>query len=129
MVRQLSGSRKVPAPFNVNMRVGSIMSLLGTATGRVFAAFLPPKMIENFIESGVGRASVGDEAERQMSRNQIDKAVAEVREKGLARAVERPIPGVNAFSGNIAALAATAFIALLVVFAVDSNNRIWRRTV
>jgi hypothetical protein len=52
------------------------------APGRVFAAFLPPKMIENFIESGVGRASVGDEAERQMSRNQIDKAVAEVREKG-----------------------------------------------
>ena len=57
---------------HVNMRVGSIMSLLGTATGRVFAAFLPPKMIENFIESGVGRASVGDEAERQMTRNQID---------------------------------------------------------
>ena len=86
---------------HVNMRVGSIMSLLGTATGRVFAAFLPPKMIENFIESGVGRASVGDEAERQMSRNQIDEAVAEVREKGLARAVERPIPGVNAFSAPV----------------------------
>ena len=29
-------------------------------------------MIENFIESGVGRASVGDEAERQMTRKQID---------------------------------------------------------
>ena len=87
--------------LHVNMRVGSIMSLLGTATGRVFAAFLPPKMIENFIESGVGRASVGDEAERQMTRNQIDKAVAEVREKGLARAVEKPIPGVNAFSAPV----------------------------
>jgi DNA-binding IclR family transcriptional regulator len=86
---------------HVNMRVGSIMSLLGTATGRIFAAFLPPKMIENFIESGVGRASVGDEAERQMTRNQIDKAVAEVREKGLARAVEKPIPGVNAFSAPV----------------------------
>jgi DNA-binding IclR family transcriptional regulator len=86
---------------HVNMRVGSIMSLLGTATGRVFAAFLPPKMIENFIESGIGRASVGYEAERQMTRNQIDKAVAEVREKGLARAVEKPIPGVNAFSAPV----------------------------
>jgi DNA-binding IclR family transcriptional regulator len=86
---------------HVNMRVGSIMSLLGTATGRVFAAFLPPKMIENFIESGVGRASVGDEAERKMTRNQVEKAVAEVREKGLSRAVERPIPGVNAFSAPI----------------------------
>jgi len=86
---------------HVNMRVGSIMSLLGTATGRVFAAYLPPKMIENFINSGVGRASVGDEAERQMTRSQSDKAVAEVREKGLARAVERPIPGVNAFSAPV----------------------------
>src|SRR5215472_9314846 len=87
--------------LHVNMRVGSIMSLLGTATGRVFAAFLPPKMIENFAQSGVGRASVGDEAVRQMSRKQIDAAVAEVREKGMARAVERPIPGVNAFSAPI----------------------------
>jgi DNA-binding IclR family transcriptional regulator len=87
--------------IHVNMRVGSIMSLLNTATGRVFAAFLPPKMIETFIESGVGRASVGDDAERQMSRSQIDKAVADIRERGLARAVERPIPGVNAFSAPV----------------------------
>jgi DNA-binding IclR family transcriptional regulator len=86
---------------HVNMRVGSIMSLLGTATGRVFAAFLPSKIIERFIESGVGRSSVGDEAERQMTRNQVDKAVADVRGKGLARAVERPIPGVNAFSAPV----------------------------
>src|SRR6516162_7068603 len=47
------------AAVHVNMRVGSIMSLLGTATGRVFAAFLPPKMTETFIASGVGGASVG----------------------------------------------------------------------
>src|SRR5215471_548101 len=86
---------------HVNMRVGSVMSLLGTATGRVFAAYLPPKMIQNFMESGVGRASVGDEAERQMTRKQIDAILAEIREKGLARAVERPIPGVNAFSAPV----------------------------
>jgi len=46
--------------------------------------FLPPKMIENFIESGVGRASVGDEAERQMTRSQVDRAVAEVKEKAVS---------------------------------------------
>jgi DNA-binding IclR family transcriptional regulator len=86
---------------HVNMRVGSIMSVLGTATGRVFAAYLPPKMIERFIETGVGRASVGDDAAHEMSRKQIDNALAEVREKGLARAVQRPIPGVNAFSAPV----------------------------
>ena len=30
-----------------------------------------------------------------MTRSQMDKAVAEVREKGLAGAVEKPIPGVT----------------------------------
>jgi DNA-binding IclR family transcriptional regulator len=86
---------------HVNMRVGSVMSLLGTATGRVFAAFLPPKMTESFIESGVGRASVGDDAVRQMTRKQMEAALAEVKEKGLAPAIERPIPGVNAFSAPV----------------------------
>lgn len=62
-------------PCMSTVRVGSIMSLLGTATGRVFAAFLPPKMIETFIESGLDRASVGDEAVRQMTRKQIDEAL------------------------------------------------------
>lgn len=86
---------------HVNMRVGSVMSLLGTATGRVFAAFLPPKLIENFVDSGVGQASVGDDAAGRMSRTQIETAVAEVRERGLARAVGLPIPGVNAFSAPV----------------------------
>lgn len=86
---------------HVNMRVGSVMSLLGTATGRVFAAFLPPGMIENFVASGVGRASVGDDAACRMTRAQIEAAVAEVRERRLARAVGLPIPGVNALSAPV----------------------------
>ncbi|MEQ8399329.1 IclR family transcriptional regulator [Thalassobaculum sp.] len=86
---------------HVNMRVGSVMSLLGTATGRVFAAFLPPKMIEAFLDSDIGRASVGDELARTMSRKQIEASVAEVRERGLARAVDRPIPGVNALTAPV----------------------------
>ncbi len=87
--------------IHVNMRVGSVMSLLGTATGRVFAAFLPPKLIETFLDSDVGRASVGDESARRMDRTQIEAAVAEVRERGLARAIDRPIPGVHALSAPV----------------------------
>jgi DNA-binding IclR family transcriptional regulator len=89
------------AAVHVNMRTGSVMSLIGTATGRVFAAYLPPKMIEEFIEGGLGRASVGDEAAKQMTPKQIDSSIAEVRRYGLARAVDRPIPGVNAFSAPV----------------------------
>ena len=86
------------AAVHVNMRAGSVMSLLGTATGRVFAAFLPAKLIETFLEAGQREATVGDESARHMSREQIEAALAEVRQKGMARAVGHPIPGVNAFS-------------------------------
>jgi DNA-binding IclR family transcriptional regulator len=90
------------------------MSLLGTATGRVFAAFMPAKMIQTFLEADHHEASVGHESARRMSRKQIEAALAEVRQKGIARAVARPIPGVNAFSvpvfdqGGSVALAITA---------------------
>jgi DNA-binding IclR family transcriptional regulator len=86
---------------HVNMRIGSVMSLLGTATGRVFAAFLPPKMLETFMDADFGRASVGHESAKGMTHAQIAAAVAEVRQHGLARAVGRPIPGVNAFSAPV----------------------------
>ena len=95
---EMTGSEAIARMFKA-FDAGPIFGCM--ATGRVFAAYLPPKMIESFIESGVGRASVGDEAERQMSRKQIDATLAEIREKGLARAVERPIPGVNAFSAPV----------------------------
>jgi DNA-binding IclR family transcriptional regulator len=86
------------AAVHVNMRAGSVMSLLGTATGRVFAAFLPAKMVQTFLEAGPHEASVGNESARHMSSKQIEAALAEVRERGMARAVGRPIPGINAFS-------------------------------
>ena len=82
---------------HVNMRVGSVMSLLGTATGRVFAAFLPAKMIQTFL-SGRHEASIGDNLARNISWEQAEPVLAEVRQREMARAVGRPIPGVNAFS-------------------------------
>ena len=33
-------------PLRVNMRTGTVMSLAGTATGRLFATYLPRKLIE-----------------------------------------------------------------------------------
>src|SRR5258708_16018570 len=80
-----------------NSRVGSVMSLLGTSTGRVFAAFLPAKMIQTFL-SGRHEASIGDDSVRNISREQTELVLAEVRQREMARAVGRPIPGVNAFS-------------------------------
>lgn len=76
-------------PLHVTMRVGSVMSLTGTATGRAFVGALPLDRLH-----GVRAPEDSDE--------QLLAIAAEVRRHGLARAAGAPIPGVNAFSAAIA---------------------------
>jgi DNA-binding IclR family transcriptional regulator len=97
--------------LHVNLRTGTVMSLLNTATGLVFAAFLAPKVVEGMIKNEADR--VGGLADPP-SRKKVEGLLAEVRRHGLARVAGTPIPGINAVSapvfdhaGNIA-LAITA---------------------
>jgi hypothetical protein len=69
---------------------------VAASTGRVFAAFLA-KMNQTFL-SGRHEASIGDDSVRTISLEQTELVLAEVRQREMARAVGRPIPGVNAFS-------------------------------
>lgn len=72
-------------PLHVAMRAGTVMTLLGTATGRAFAAVLRPERI----------AAVPDGAAPGA---ELAAAQEEYARHGCTRAVGRPIPGVNAFS-------------------------------
>jgi len=98
IVRMVEGSR----PLHVAMRAGTVMSILGTATGRAFAAVLPRWRMERSLTGPIGDASGLDpSALLQGLDDDLDVAVTEMREHGLARAVGRPIPGVNAFSAPV----------------------------
>lgn len=94
VVRLIEGSQ----PLHVNMRAGTVMSILGTATGRAFAAVLPATQIEQAMH---GRSGSVRRADRSVVKNlarELKEVSAEVRSHGVARALGRPIPGVNAFS-------------------------------
>jgi DNA-binding IclR family transcriptional regulator len=85
-------------PLLVSMRAGTVMSLLGTATGRAFAAVLPR---ERLLQATTG--AVGDPPGRATRLSAEDLAIVEaarkdVRAHGAVRAKGRPIPGINAFS-------------------------------
>jgi len=85
-------------PLLVSMRAGTVMSLLGTATGRAFAAALPR---DRLLQATTG--AVGDAPGRATRLSPADLAVVEaarrdVRMHGAVRAKGRPIPGINAFS-------------------------------
>jgi DNA-binding IclR family transcriptional regulator len=87
-------------PLHVAMRVGTVMSVLGTATGRAFAGVLPPERVHEALAFGVGPLGESAAAVAPAAEVEAELATArrEMAEHGLGRANGRPIPGVNAFS-------------------------------
>lgn len=85
-------------PLHVAMRAGTVMSILGTATGRAFAAVLPAERIARTLAVALGDAPQGAAPLLHDRAEALQAAAAEWREHGVARAVGHPIPGVNAFS-------------------------------
>ncbi|HWT17962.1 MAG TPA: IclR family transcriptional regulator [Variovorax sp.] len=88
-------------PLHVSMRAGTVMSILGTATGRAFAAVLPAERIEKAMA-----VALGDPEDRKVpllkpKTKELREAAAELREHGVTRAEGKPIPGVNAFSAPV----------------------------
>ncbi|AEE68615.1 transcriptional regulator [Bordetella pertussis] len=86
-------------PVHVNMRKGTVMSMLHTATGQVFAAWLPPKVAEHYIAREDGDAAViASLTPRKTTRANLDAMLADIRVHGMARALGNPLPGVDALS-------------------------------
>ena len=85
-------------PLHVMLRVGSVMAVLGTATGRAFAAALPPEQLESAVTLSSRQEIGATRAGAKQWRKELEDVAAEVKRHGVARAVGRPIPGVNAFS-------------------------------
>jgi len=88
-------------PIHVNMHAGSVMSMLGTATGLVFSAFLPQALVDKVIARELQDELVIGQAGEQIRTQDIASVLAEVREQGLARAQGLPIPGINALSAPV----------------------------
>ena len=88
-------------PIHVNMRPGTVMSLLNTATGRVFAAWLAPPIAQHYHEREAGDPAVIAQAAARQPQTYTDALLAAVRARGLDRAVGEPIPGINALSAPV----------------------------
>lgn len=87
-------------PVHVNMRKGTVMSMLHTATGQVFAAWLPPKVAEHYIarEEGDAAVLVSQAPAPKASLETLQARLADIRVHGMARALGNPLPGVDALS-------------------------------
>jgi len=85
-------------PIHVNMRPGTVMSLLHSATGRVFAAYLPTSMTEELRALETQHPA---SARAGVAAITPEETVGEVRRHAMARALGQPIPGISAFSAPV----------------------------
>ena len=83
-------------PVTLNVRVGSILPLLASATGRIFAAFLPAAVLRPVL-AAEARRSPG----RVLSAAALARVLAEVRREGLSAVAGTLIPGLNALAAPV----------------------------
>jgi DNA-binding IclR family transcriptional regulator len=99
-------------PLHVNLRTGTVMSLVNTATGRLFAAFMPPKVIEKAMQGEVARMGTRL-GTAPLSASEFDVLVEETRRQGLSRSLSQPIPGIDAFCAPVFDSAGNIVLGLL----------------
>ena len=88
-------------PLHVNLRAGTVMSLTGTATGRLFAAYMPPKVVERLLSEDLARSGYGSAVGEPPKPEELDAALSEIRRHGLARTRGKPIPGIDAICAPV----------------------------
>ena len=120
-------------PLHVSMRVGSVMSILGTATGRAFAGVLPNDRLQQAMLGPLGESahqSSGQfSAQLRLQAKELNEARDEMKAHGVARAAGRPIPGVNAFSGVVLDHEGEAALVITVLGHQDRLSSEWNSQV
>jgi DNA-binding IclR family transcriptional regulator len=83
-------------PVTVNVRIGSIMPLLTSATGRVFLGCLPDERTAAFVSAELAGPRL-----RGLVRPDPARLIAEVRRHGLGRVDGDMLPGVGALAAPV----------------------------
>jgi DNA-binding IclR family transcriptional regulator len=86
-------------PVFMNVRVGSVLPLMATATGRIFAAYLPSAEIEPLLTKEAAAAPQLQSEPYEPSK--IEAVLADVRASGIAAIEGTLVPGVCALAAPI----------------------------
>jgi len=96
---------EAPSAVHVNMRHGTVMSLRGTASGRLFAAYLPAAELRAALALDAEPASAAGARSRAKTPRDadalLDGELARIRRERISRAVDAAVPGVSALAAPV----------------------------
>jgi DNA-binding IclR family transcriptional regulator len=90
-----------PQALTVNLRLGDVMPLLSSATGRCFAAYLPKEAITPLLKDEIARTAKQRRADVPATLAEARGLLAEVRQRGAGRVVDTLLPGIRAFCAPV----------------------------
>lgn len=85
-------------PITINVKAGSAVPLLSSATGQVFAAFLPESLWRNFALREIALNRKSSDTDRPTSWAEAELLIDQVRHEGIARVIGQTQAGINGLS-------------------------------
>jgi flavin reductase (DIM6/NTAB) family NADH-FMN oxidoreductase RutF/DNA-binding IclR family transcriptional regulator len=86
--------RESSRPLQTRVRCGLVVSLLGSSTGAVFAAYAPREVTGALIEAELAGQEAG-QGQRFRTRADVEVYLDEVRARGLGAVIDVVSPGIN----------------------------------
>lgn len=90
-----------PQTVTVNLRLGDVMPLLSSATGRCFAAYVSREAIAPMLRDEMARAQKSGRTDVPATMSEVKALLDEVRERGAARVVDTLLPGIVGFCAPV----------------------------
>ena len=90
-----------PQAVTVNLRLGDVMPLLSSATGRCFAAHVSREAIAPLLRAELARARQLGRSDLPRNQAELAQLLKEVRTHGMARVVDTLLPGIAGFCAPV----------------------------
>lgn len=89
------------AQITVTLRVGTVLSLANSATGRAFATFSRSPFLKKHLDEELRKTAETSKLTQTSLRRQLEKNLADCQARGIARASGSLTPGINGFSAPV----------------------------
>ena len=90
-----------PQAVTVNLRLGDVMPLLSSATGRCFAAYVSRDAIAPMLRDEMARAQKAGRTDVPATMTEVKAMLDEVRTRRAARVVDTLLPGIVGFCAPV----------------------------
>lgn len=118
-----------PHTVTVNLRLGDVMPLLSSATGRCFAAYVSREAIAPMLKEEIARSQKVGRTDLPATLAAARQMLDEVRQRGAARVIDTLLPGIVGFCAPVFDSDGHIALGIVAVGSMASFDHEWKGTV